>query len=103
MFLNKDAINRRLYKRLIIVETAIHRVSCQPNSIGMDAIAFIDLAIAFIDLAIAFVISVVAFIDLAIAFVILAMAFIDLAFAFIDFMITVADCTCSQTTNRYDK
>ncbi|MEH1765811.1 MAG: hypothetical protein V7L27_01645 [Nostoc sp.] len=24
----KDAINRRLYKRLIIVETAIHRVSC---------------------------------------------------------------------------
>jgi hypothetical protein len=24
----KDAINRRLYKGLIIVETAIHRVSC---------------------------------------------------------------------------
>ncbi|MEH1770167.1 MAG: hypothetical protein V7L30_27780 [Nostoc sp.] len=24
----KDAINRRLYKRLIIVETPIHRVSC---------------------------------------------------------------------------
>ncbi|MEH1765725.1 MAG: hypothetical protein V7L30_04580 [Nostoc sp.] len=24
----KDAINRRLYKRLIIVETAIHRVFC---------------------------------------------------------------------------
>ncbi|MEH2225378.1 hypothetical protein [Nostoc sp.] len=24
----KDAINRRLYKRLIVVETAIHRVSC---------------------------------------------------------------------------
>ncbi|WP_375471401.1 hypothetical protein [uncultured Nostoc sp.] len=33
----KDAINRRLYKRMIIVETAIHRISClnrtvlQPN------------------------------------------------------------------------
>ncbi|MFN6464249.1 MAG: hypothetical protein RMZ41_020870 [Nostoc sp. DedVER02] len=24
----KDAINRRLYKGLIVVETAIHRVSC---------------------------------------------------------------------------
>jgi hypothetical protein len=25
---HKDAINRRLYQRMIIVETAIHRVSC---------------------------------------------------------------------------
>ncbi|MEA5602158.1 hypothetical protein [Nostoc sp. UHCC 0252] len=25
---HKDAINRRLYKRMIIVETAIHRVFC---------------------------------------------------------------------------
>ncbi|MFN6540279.1 MAG: hypothetical protein RM021_028565 [Nostoc sp. EkiNYC01] len=25
---HKDAINRRLYKRIILVETAIYRVSC---------------------------------------------------------------------------
>ncbi|MBD2523761.1 MULTISPECIES: hypothetical protein [unclassified Nostoc] len=29
----KDAINRRLYKGLIIVETAIHRVSCLNRTI----------------------------------------------------------------------
>ncbi|MEH2195421.1 MAG: hypothetical protein V7K98_22655 [Nostoc sp.] len=33
---HKDAINRRLYEKMIIVETAIHRVSCLNRTVLSD-------------------------------------------------------------------
>ncbi len=63
----KDAINRRLYKKLIIVETAIHRVSC----LNRTAAGYAN------------------------AIVISGYPFVISGYAFIAFAITVADCTYS--------
>ncbi|MCL6753866.1 hypothetical protein KBT16_23975, partial [Nostoc sp. CCCryo 231-06] len=80
---DKDAINRRLYKRLIIVETAIHRVSCLNRTAAGYANAIVISGYSFVISGYSFVISEYSFVISEYSFVISGYAFVISGYPFV--------------------